>query len=60
MWTPGNDVLARMSFPRICTLDSSQTPRRETLAGTPRPLAALDLSAIREMLAGTAVDAPEE
>jgi len=60
VWAPGNDVLARMSFPSIRTLDSSQTPRRETLAGTPRPLAALDLSAIREMLAGTAVDAPEE
>jgi len=60
VWAPGNDVLARVSFPRIRTLDSSQTPRREALAGTQRPLAALDLSAIREMLAGTAVDAPEE
>jgi len=29
-------------------------------AGTPRPLAPLDLSAIREMLAGMAADAPEE
>jgi len=59
VWAPGNDVLARVAFPRIRTLDSSQTPRRKALAGTPCPLAALDLSAIREMLAGTAVDAPE-
>ncbi len=60
VWAPGNEVLARVSFPSIRTLDSSQTPRREVLAGTPRLLAPLDLSAIREMLAGTAADAPEE
>jgi len=60
VWAPGNDVLARVSFPRIRTLDSSQTPRREALAGTQRPLAALDLSAIREILARTAADASEE
>lgn len=40
------------------TLDSSQTPRREAQAGTPRTLAALDLPAIWEALAGMAVDAP--
>ncbi len=60
VWAPGNDVLARVAFPSIRTLDSSQTPRREALAGTRRTLATLDLSAIKEMLAGTAVDAPEE
>jgi len=60
VWAPGNDVLARVCFPRIRTLDSSQTPRREAQAGAPRALAPLDLPAIREMLAGTAVDAPEE
>jgi len=60
VWAPGNEALARVAFPRIRTLDSSQTPRREVLAGTPRVLAPLDLSTIREMLAGTAVDAPEE
>jgi len=49
-----------MSFPRIRTLDSSQMPRREALAGTPRPLAALDLSVIRQMLTGTAVHMPDE
>jgi len=60
VWAPGNDVLARVCFPRIRTLDSSQTPRREAQAGTPRILAPVDLSVIREALAGTAVDAPEE
>jgi len=60
VWAPGNDVLARVAFPRIRTLDSSQTPRREIEAGPPRALAALDLPAIREMLAGMAVDAPEQ
>jgi len=59
VWAPGDDVLARVAFPRIRTLDSSQTPRRETLAGTPRALAVVDLSALREMLAGMAVGAPE-
>jgi len=53
-------VLARMSFPRIRTLDSSQTPRREAQAGTPRTLAPVDLSAIREALAGMAVHMPDE
>jgi len=51
-------VLARVSFPHIRTLDSSQTPRRKAQAGAPRMLAALDLSAIRKALAGMAVDAP--
>ena len=60
VWAPGNDVLARVSFPRIRTLDSSQTPRREALAGSPRTLAALDLSAIREALAGMAMHMPDE
>jgi len=57
VWAPSDGVLARVSFPRIRTLDSSQTPRREAQASV---LATLDPSAIREMLAGTAVDAPEE
>ena len=59
VWAPGNDVLARVAFPRIRTLDSSQTPRREALAGTPHLLAPMDLSVIRAALAGTAVEAPE-
>jgi hypothetical protein len=40
----------------ICTLLSRQVVQ----AGTPCLLAALDLPAIKEMLAGTAVNAPEE
>ena len=58
VWAPGNEVLGRVAFPRIHTLDSSQTPRREALADAPRLLAPLDLSAIRAALAGLAVDAP--
>ena len=30
-WAPGDEVLAQVSFPRILTLDSSQTPRRDAL-----------------------------
>jgi len=52
VWAPGNDGLARVSFPRIRTLDSSQTPRRDAQAGMPRVLAPVDLSAIRVVLAG--------
>jgi len=60
VWAPSDGVLARVAFPRIRTLDSSQTPRREARAGSPRALAPVDLSVIREMLAGTAVEASEE
>jgi len=56
VWAPGNRVLARVSFPRILTLDSSQTPRREPQAGTLRPLAPLDLAAIGRALAGQRLD----
>jgi len=51
VWAPGDGVLARVAFPRILTLDSSQTPRREPQAGTLRPLAPVDLSAIGRALA---------
>ena len=51
-WAPSDGVLAQVAFPRIRTLDSSQTPRRrEVMAGAPPTLAALDLSAIRATLA---------
>jgi len=56
VWAPGNRVLARVSFPRILTLDSSQTPRRHEQAGTPRALAPVDLAALGRALAGTGVD----
>jgi len=52
VWAPADGVLARVAFPRIRTLDSSQTPRPEVPASTPRALAAVDLSALRAALAG--------
>ena len=36
MWAPSDGVLARVAFPRIHTLDSSQTPRRAEHPGAPR------------------------
>jgi len=57
VWAPGDGVLARVAFPRIRTLDSSQTPRREAQASTPRALAVVDLSDLRAALAGMAGDA---
>jgi len=56
VWAPGDRVLARVSFPRILTLDSSQTPRRYEQAGTPRALAPVDLAAIGRALAGQGLD----
>ena len=41
VWAPGEGVLAQVSFPRIQTLDSSQTPKREVQAGVPPVLAAV-------------------
>jgi len=60
VWAPGDGVLARVAFPRIRTLDSSQTPRREAQASVPRALAVVDLSDLRAALAGMAGDAIEE
>jgi len=60
VWAPGDGVLARVAFPRIRTLDSSQTPRREVPASTHGALAVVDLPALRAALAGMAGDAPEE
>jgi len=56
VWAPGDGVVARVAFPRIRTLDSSQTPRREAQASTPRALAAVDLSALRAALVGMTGD----
>jgi len=42
IWTPGNGVLARVAFPRILTLDSSQMPPQETRDGKVGLLAAVD------------------
>jgi len=56
VWAPGDRVLARVAFPRILTLDSSQTPRRVEQPGTPRTLAPVDLAAIGRALAGQRLD----
>ncbi len=60
VWAPGNRVLARVSFPRILTLDSSQTPRRREQPGTPRTLAPVDLAAIGQVLAMLGLDGDGE
>ena len=59
VWAPGDRVLARVTFPRILTLDSSQTPRRHEQPGTPRALAPVDLSAIGRALAELGLDGDE-
>ncbi len=53
-------MLARVAFPRIRTLDSSQTPRRVEQPGTPRTLAPVDLAAIGRALAGLRLDGDGE
>ena len=54
VWAPGNNIRARISFPRIHTLDSSQKPQRRMQASAPCTLAPVDLSAIRAALAAMA------
>ena len=56
VWAPGEGVLAPVSFPRIRTLDSSQTPVRRDQPGIQRTLAAVDPSAIARALAGAGRD----
>jgi len=60
VWAPGDGVLARVTFPRILTLDSSQTPRREARAGTAFLLATVDVPTLGRALAGLAADGSEE
>ena len=52
IWAPGDGVLARVSFPRILTLDSSQTPRRAAHSCSLPPLAPVDPAAIQRALIG--------
>ena len=52
VWAPGDGILEQVRFPRILTLDSSQTPRRDAWGGSPRALAAVDPIAIAHALAG--------
>jgi len=60
VWAPSDGVLARVTFPRIRTLDSSQTPRREARAGTLRPLAPVDPLVIGRELAKLGLDGTGE
>ena len=59
VWAPGEGVLASMSFPRIRTFDSSQTPVRRGHDGLPRQLAAVDLAAVARALAEAGLGKPE-
>ena len=59
VWAPGDGVLAKIAFPRIRTLDGSRAPRRAEVDTPPRTLAALDVAAARDALAGMGVDAPD-
>jgi len=60
VWAPGEGVLARVAFPRILTLDSSQTPRREAGRGAPGLLAPVDAPALGRALVGLAADGSAE
>jgi len=51
LWAPSDGVLARVSFPRIHSFDSSRTPQRDARVAAPRTLAAVDLSAITTAMA---------
>jgi len=59
VWAPGDGVLAKVAFPRIRTLDSSQAPQQEQANGVPRPLAVPDLSALRAALSGAGMEGAE-
>ncbi len=58
LWAPTDGVLARVAFPRVRTLDSSQTPRREARAGAAGLLATVDAPALGRALAGLAAGLP--
>ncbi len=60
VWAPSDGVLARVAFPRIRTLDSSQTPRREARAGVAGLLITVDAPALGRALVGLAADGSEE
>ena len=56
VWAPSDGVLEQVTFPRIRTFDSSQTPQRGEPVTAPRTLAAVDLSAITATLASESTD----
>ena len=60
VWAPSDGVLARVAFPQIRTLDSSQTPARPVSQGTRDGLSTVDLATIKAALNGTATDASYE
>lgn len=57
VWAPDHDILERVSFPPIKTLDTSKTPKAGEKRIEPTMLADVDLSDIRGALA--AEDSPE-
>ena len=52
VWAPDLALLERAKFPRIKTLDTSATPKAGETRIEPKTLAEVDVSAIREALAG--------
>ncbi|MCW5777337.1 MAG: DUF853 family protein [Phycisphaeraceae bacterium] len=50
VWAPEYDVLARTTFPRIKTFDSSRTPTDGEAIQPPKALAQVDLARIREAM----------
>jgi hypothetical protein len=54
VWSPENDLLERMRFPRIKTLDTSSTPKAGEKRIEPKTLAQVDLSGIKAALAAAA------
>lgn len=50
VWAPEHDLLERVRFPRIKTLDTSSTPKAGEKRIEPKTLAEVDVSAIREAL----------
>ena len=51
VWAPSDGVLARVTFPRIRTFDSSSTPQRHECIAMPGALAQVNLSALTAALA---------
>lgn len=51
VWAPDHDLLERVRFPPITTLDTSATPRAGEARREPGALAAVDLDAVRKVLA---------
>ena len=50
IWAPDLDMLKKVAFPRIKTLDTSATPKAGETRVEPKTLAEVDVSAIREAL----------